>query len=158
MKVVVRKAGPGDGATLHAMVKALAIHHGYESEFKAHPQDFEAALSVPGSVVSAILAEADGMPAGCAIFHRSFSTFRGRETMYLEDLSVLPQFRRRGIAKALMKAVAQEAVHRGVPSVSWLMMGWNKEARSLYEALGAEVEGDNCFCRLHGDELKRLAE
>ena len=158
MTVMVREAQPGDGAALHAMVRELAISHGYEKHFSASEGDFETALFQPGAYVGALIAMIDGIPAGCAIWHRSFSTFRGRETIYLEDLSVLPQFRRRGVAKALLRAVARLAARRGVPSVSWLMMAWNDGARALYEGVGAEVEDGNCFCRLTGAALERLAQ
>ncbi len=157
MMVAIRRAVPGDGAVLHAMVRELAISHGYETEFEATSADFDRMLSDPQRLAAALIADVSGKPAGCAIFHRSFSTFRGKETMYLEDVSVLPEFRRKGVASALIKAVAQEAVARGVPSISWLMMGWNDGARKLYEGLGAEVEDGNCFCRLHGEALERLA-
>lgn len=157
MMIAIRKAVPGDGAALHAMVRELAVSHGCETEFKAKAEDFDRMLADPHRIAAALIAEISGKPAGCAIFHRSFSTFRGVETMYLEDVSVLPAFRRKGVASALIKAVAQEGVARGVPSISWLMMGWNDGARKLYEGLGAEVEDGNCFCRLHGEALKRLA-
>jgi GNAT superfamily N-acetyltransferase len=157
MTLVIRKAQPGDGAAIHAMVQALAESHGYGDHVFASPQDFENALFQPNAIVGAFVAAVAGQPAGCAIWHRSFSTFRGRETIYLEDLSVLPEFRRRGIAKALLKQVAILAVERGAPQVYWLMMGWNDGARKLYAEAGAEIEDGNCFCRLHGEALERLA-
>ena len=92
-----------------------------------------------------------------ATWQRSYATFMGRETMYLEDISVLPPFRRRGIATALLKAVARLAVERRAAAVTWLMMGWNTEARGLYEKLGATIYDDNCFCKLSGEALERLA-
>jgi len=155
--MAIRPVRPGDGAALHEMVKTLAISHGHETEFTAKPDDYERALFQPNPVIGAFLAEVSGVPAGCAIWHRSFSTFRGTETIYLEDLSVLPDFRRRGIARSLLKAVAQMAVARNVPALFWLMMGWNDGARALYQGVGAEIESGNSFCHLSGDALARLA-
>lgn len=157
MSVVVRPARPGDGAAIHAMVLALAISHGHGKDMVARPKDFEAALFNPDPIVGVLIATLDGVPAGCAIWHRSFGTFRGRELMYLEDLSVLPQFQRRGIGQALLRAVARLAVEKGYPSVFWMMMAWNEGARALYQAAGAEIEDGACFCRLHGEALERLA-
>ncbi|MFT3987059.1 GNAT family N-acetyltransferase [Aestuariivirga sp.] len=156
--VTIRPARPGDGSALQELVKSLAISHGYEKEFFGTPELYETALFCPNPVIGAFLAEVSGTPAGCAIWHRSFSTFRGKEIIYLEDLSVLPDFRRRGIAKALLKAVAQLAAARDIPEVFWLMMDWNDGARALYESVGAEIEGGNSFCRLSGDALARLAQ
>ncbi len=157
MSMVIRPATSGDGPAIHAMVRALAQSHGEEEHFTATPESFEAALADPHPVVGAFLALIDGEPAGCAIWHRSFSTFRGCETLYLEDLSVLPAFRRRGVARALLKEVSRLAVERGYPSVYWLMMAWNDGARRLYDEVGAEIEEGTCVCRLYGAALESLA-
>jgi GNAT superfamily N-acetyltransferase len=157
MSLAIRPARPGDGAVIHAMALELARSHGHEDDFAASPEDFETALFQPGAIVGALIAELDGEAAGSAFWHRSFATFRGREVMYLEDLSVLPRFQRRGVGRALLKAVAQLAVARGYPVVAWMMMGWNDGARALYQATGAEAEDGLCLWRLHGDALRRLA-
>ena len=39
----------------------------------------------PEPIVGTLIAEYDGALAGCAVWHRSFSTNRGAEVMYLED-------------------------------------------------------------------------
>ena len=78
--------------------------------------------------------------------------------MYLEDLSVLPEHRRKGIARALLKALASEAKARGFPSIYWIMMGWNDDARALYAEVGAEYDDGACYYRLSDDKLIRLAE
>ena len=158
MSIVVWAAEPGDGQAIHAMVEALAISHDEVEHFIAKPSDYEAALFMPGAIIGGFLATLDDQPAGCAIWHRSFSTFRGRETIYLEDLSVLPAFRRRGIARVMLRAVAQLAVARGLPAVIWEMMDWNEGARNLYESVGAEIEHGFRKCRLHGEALQRLAQ
>lgn len=158
MTLVVRPARPGDGKIIHAMALELARSHGHEAEFFAVPDDFEAALFRPGPVVGAFIAEIDAAPAGSAFWHRSFTTFMGREVIYMEDLLVLPGFQRQGVGKALLKAVAQMAVEKGFPSVYWLMMDWNDGARKFYESTGAEFEDGMSLCRLHGEALSRLAE
>jgi GNAT superfamily N-acetyltransferase len=156
MTLVIREARAGDGAAIHAMVKALAVSHNEEAHFTATPAQYEAALSDPASVIGAFIALWNGVPAGCSIWHRSFSSFRGRESLYLEDLSVLPDFRRRGIARALLGRVAQLAVARGAASVHWLMQPWNDGARTLYRDAGAEIEEGLCQWRLQGEALERL--
>lgn len=117
----------------------------------------ETALFCANPVVGCLVAEHDGQLAGCAFWHRSFSTFRGCEVMYLEDLSVLPAYRRRGIAKALLAGIARIACERRYPSITWMMMAWNAEARKLYESIGAEIEDGTCYCRVQGAALDRLA-
>ena len=153
----IQTARPGDGEALWQTTRALAESHGHLADFKATPADFEQALFGPSPVIGALIARWDGALAGTAIWQRSFSSFRGKETMYLEDLSVLPAFRRKGIGRALLAEVARVAVARGVPGIAWLMMDWNEGARQLYAASGAELEPGYTFCRLHGDALRMMA-
>lgn len=155
--ITVRPIKPGEGGALFSMVRALADSHGFLSHLVATPEMYEAALFSKQPIVGALLAEVDGELAGCAVWHRSFSTFRGAEVMYLEDLSVLPQFRRRGLARALLKAVAALAIEKSYPSIYWLMMDWNSEASALYKSVGAEIEPGTSFCRIHGPALQALA-
>ena len=157
MSIEIRAAAPGDGAMLHGMIHELAVNHGAEQYFTAAPEDFDRMLADPRGIGGALLAFLDGAPAGCATWQRMFSTFRGRETVYLEDLSVLPRFRSRGVGHALLKAMAKLALARGTTRLHWLMMAWNDEARRFYLAAGAEVEDGNCYCTLEGAALERLA-
>lgn len=157
MSLSIRQAVAGDGAVLHAMVRELAVNHGHEQDFTAVPQDYERFLGDANAINGAFIGFWNGEAAGCAIWQRSYSTFRGRETLYLEDLSVLPQFRGRGIGTALLKSVARFAVARKLAAVTWLMMAWNDGARRVYAAAGAEIEDGNCLCRLSGPALERLA-
>jgi GNAT superfamily N-acetyltransferase len=124
----------------------------------ATAMDYEAALFCANPIIGALVALVDERPAGTALWHRSFSTSVGKEVMYLEDLVVLPDFRRQGVAEALMKEVAKTALNRGYKKIFWLMMEWNKGARRLYTKLGAEIEDGNCYCSLEDQALVDLAK
>lgn len=154
----VRSLLPGEGAALLELTRALAEHHGYAEHLQATSEMFEHEFFKADSIIGALVAEEGGKLLGCALWHRSFSSFRGREVIYLEDLSVLEAHRGRGIGRLLMQAMARLAIAREFPSIYWIMMGWNEEGRRFYESLGAEIENDNCYCRIHGDALTRLAQ
>jgi GNAT superfamily N-acetyltransferase len=158
MTIDIRPIMPGEGTVLLTMVRALAESHGFLDKYTVTTDDLERALFAPHPIIGCLLAFLDGMPAGCAFWHRSFTTSRGREIMYLEDLSVLPDYRRKGIARALLKALAVEATKLGFPSIYRLMMGWNDGARALYLEAGAECDEGMCYYRLSDDALIRLAE
>ncbi|WP_162918192.1 GNAT family N-acetyltransferase [Taklimakanibacter deserti] len=156
--IEVRPIRPGEGAALLTMVRALAESHGFLDKQTATAEDLERALFAEHPIVGCLLAFVDGKPAGCAFWHRSFTTARGREVIYLEDLSVLPEFRRKGVARALLKDLAGEAKRRGYPSIYWLMKSWNEGARALYAETGAEIEEGLVFCRLADEALTLWAE
>ena len=83
---------------------------------------------------------------GFALFFHNFSTFLGRAGIYLEDLFVLPEFRKRGYGKALLKRLAAIAVERGCGRLDF------------YMSLGAEPMSDWTTYRITGDTLRRMAE
>ena len=157
MTIAVRSINPGEGPALLKMVRALAESHGFLDKQTATSEDLERALFAPEPIVGCLLAFHDDNPAGCAFWHRSFATSRGCEVMYLEDLSVLPQYRRKGVARALLQALAAEAKRRGYPSIYWLMKSWNEGARALYAEVGAEIEEGIVFCRLADEALIKWA-
>lgn len=92
----------------------------------------------PGSerYFECILAEVDDHVAGMALFFPVYSTWRGR-CLHLEDLIVRPQFRGRGIGKALLTRVAAIAVERGCARLFWHVLDWNQTAIDFYKSLGA---------------------
>ena len=159
LMIEVREIRPGEGHLILGPTREIAkTHWGGADAVKATGADFEKALFCDAPIVSAQVAFVDGVFAGSAFWHRSFSTNYGREVMYLEDIAVLPDFRRQGVAEALLKAVAKVAVAHGYPKVYWLMMHWNDGARKLYEGVGAHVEDGNCYCSLQGQALTDLAQ
>ena len=66
------------------------------------PAALAAALFGPERNIAAVLAECEGQPAGFALYLYTFSTFRGRRNLYVEDLFVRPPFRRVGVGRALV--------------------------------------------------------
>lgn len=94
----------------------------------------------PREPVHALVAEENGRLLGFAhfIFHRSTSVIA--ETCYLQDLFTLETARGRGIASALIDAVAGRAKAHGAARVYWQTHETNAVARSLYDRV-AEYSG-----------------
>ena len=106
----------------------------------------------------ALLAFADDEPAGFAVYFHTYSTFLARRSMYLEDLYVSPEYRRRGLSTLLLRRVAAIAVERGCGRFEWTVLDWNTDAHRFYEDLGAEMLPEWRIFRIHGDALRHLAE
>ena len=105
-----------------------------------------------------IFALADGKEAGFALFFHNFSTFLGRAGIYLEDLYVKPEYRGRGIGKALLKKLGAVAVERGCGRLEWWCLDWNKSSIDFYRSMGAEPMEDWTVYRIAGETLKKLAD
>ena len=106
----------------------------------------------------ALLAFASDEPAGFAVYFHTYSTFLARLGMYLEDLYVSPEYRRRGLGTLLLRRVAAIAVERGCGRFEWVALDWNTDAHRFYEDLGAEMLPELRVFRIHGDALVQLGK
>lgn len=100
----------------------------------------------------------DEKEVGFALFFHNFSTFLGRAGIYLEDLFVLPEYRKRGYGKALLQQLAKIALERGCGRLEWWCLDWNKPSIEFYLSLDAEPMDEWTVYRLTGDTLRKLAE
>jgi GNAT superfamily N-acetyltransferase len=96
-------------------------------------------------------------PAGLALYFYNYSTWRGHAGIYLEDLFVRPQYRGRGVGKALLAEVAAIAVAEGCPRFEWAVLDWNTPALDFYGSLGAERLTEWRIMRVSGGALAALA-
>ena len=104
-----------------------------------------------------LLVEASGRPVGFAVFFTSFSTWLGRAGIFLEDLFVLPNERRKGYGKGLLQHLAQIAMERGCGRLEWNCLDWNQPSIDFYLSLGAAKMDCWTTYRLEGDTLEALA-
>ena len=104
-----------------------------------------------------LFAVLEGREVGFALFFHNFSTFLGRAGLYLEDLFVLPEYRGRGVGKAILRRLAALAVERGCGRLEWWCLDWNTPSIAFYRALGAEPMSDWTVYRITGQTLQDLA-
>ncbi|HZQ24819.1 MAG TPA: GNAT family N-acetyltransferase [Terriglobales bacterium] len=105
----------------------------------------------------ALIGEWDGSPAGYALFFGVYSTWEGRPGLFLEDLFVRPQFRRKGIGKALLAHVAGVAQRENCYGVRWEVLDWNQKAIDMYKGLGAIFLDQWRSVLLTHEALQRMA-
>ena len=155
--VHVRPAEPRDVARIATFIRDLARYEKLEHLVDGDAARLHEHLFGPRPVCEALLAEHAGEPAGFALFFTTYSTFRMRPCLYLEDLFVAEPLRGRGIGLALLRRLAALAVARGCPRLDWSVLDWNTPAIGFYEAQGAVLLRDWRTCRLEGDALARCA-
>ena len=109
------------------------------------------------SLFHVLLAERADRVIAYAIWFLTYSSFLARPTLYLEDIFVLESERRRGVAEAVMRALAREAGERGCGRMEWSVLTWNTPAIALYERIGATRLEEWRTYRLTGEPLEQLA-
>ncbi|KAH0979937.1 hypothetical protein GBA52_007114 [Prunus armeniaca] len=95
----------------------------------------------------------DACVAGFVLFFPNYSTFLAKPGFYIEDLFVRECYRRKGLGKMLLSAVAKQAVKMGYGRVEWVVLDWNVNAIRFYEEMGAKILQEWRICRLTGDAL-----
>lgn len=153
----IRRAVPEDVPALVELVYDLAEYEKARHECTLTAEQLHTALFGPAPALFAHVATLDEQVAGCAIWFLNYSTWDGVHGIYLEDLFVKPQARGSGLGKALIAALAEEAVRNGYSRVSWSVLTWNTPSIEFYESLGADVQDDWVGYRLSGAALTALA-
>jgi hypothetical protein len=156
MPLQIRPAQPGDTPQLLALIRALADYERLADRVTATEASIEAELFGARPLVEALIGWENDRAVGFALFFHNFSTFLGRRGLYLEDLFVVPEARRHGYGRALIRHLAQLAVARGCGRFEWSVLEWNQPAIDFYRALGAELLDDWRICRVSGEALQRL--
>jgi GNAT superfamily N-acetyltransferase len=145
-------------ATLLSLVRGLAEYEHLEAYVRATEDDLRAHLFGPRPSASAILAEVAGVVVGFALYFPTFSSFRGRQGVWLEDIFVRPEYRGRGIGKALIATVARIAAECGSGRLEWCVLDWNEPAIGFYRGLGATLHPEWIISRVGGEALEKLAQ
>jgi ribosomal protein S18 acetylase RimI-like enzyme len=156
-RFTIRMAGPDDAPAIATLVRELAIYVKHEQDAKATPDDFRRHLFGPRPSAEAALAELGEETVGFALWFSTFSTFRGQPGIYLEDLFVKPECRGLGLGKALLAAVAAQALERGCGRLEWSVLNWNTAAIGFYRSLGARSLDEYATYRIDEEPLRRLA-
>jgi GNAT superfamily N-acetyltransferase len=161
----VRAATPADVPSIFSLVLALARYEKLEHEVSATEADLAAHFFGDRPYAEALVAhpaaaeqeESHAPAVGFALYFHNYSTFLGRPGIYLEDLFVLPEHRRRGHGRALFAALARVAVERRCGRLEWAVLNWNEPAIAFYRSLGARRLDEWSTFRMTGEAIANLA-
>ncbi|MGQ5521768.1 GNAT family N-acetyltransferase [Chitinimonas sp. PSY-7] len=157
-----RQAKPGDAPALHELVCALAEYEKLTHLCTGNAEQLHEHLWGAKPYAEALIAEVDkgDVPyaVGFALYFHNYSSFLTKPGLYLEDLFVLPEYRRNGIGEALFREVAIKAVERDCGRFEWAVLDWNAPALSFYRKLGATVMPDWRICRATGSIIRCMAD
>jgi GNAT superfamily N-acetyltransferase len=139
------------------MIHGLAEFERAADHCTVTEKQISAALFGSSPTVQAHIAEVNGEVAAMALWFLNFSTWDGVAGIFLEDLFVRPRFRRRGLARGLLAALAAECLANGYTRLSWAVLNWNSDAIALYDGIGAHAQREWTTYRLSGSRLAELA-
>lgn len=153
----IRLATPEDAPLLHELITGLAVYEREPDAVKATVEDIRTSLFGDAATAHALICEADGKAAGFAVYFYNYSTWLGRNGIYLEDLFVRPEERGRGAGLALLRHLAQQAVEKNCGRFEWSVLDWNQSAIEFYRAAGARPMSEWTIFRMEGQALADFA-
>jgi GNAT superfamily N-acetyltransferase len=158
MNFTIREATSEDAGIILGFIRELAIYEKEPDAVVATEQDIAARLFNPETTTKALIGESGGEAVGFAVYFLSYSTWLGKDGLFLEDLYVSPDHRGSGFGKALLKHLARIAVDRDCGRFEWNVLDWNEPAIRFYESLGAKPQSEWVGYRLDGQALRDLAK
>ena len=95
--------------------------------------------------------------AGMALYIYNYSTWRGKPGIFLDDLFVRPQYRKKGYGKMLLQRLAEEVLKIDGCRLEWNCSVMNESSLAWYRSFGAREMREWIPLRLEWDALENLA-
>jgi GNAT superfamily N-acetyltransferase len=155
-EVTVRAATVDDVELLHRFSIDLATYEDAPDAVTATPQTLARDGFGEDPQFAALIAERAGKPVGFALYTFNYSVWTAARGIFVEDIWVVPEERRGGVARTLMTALAKECAAKGFRRIDLNVLDWNP-ARGFYEKLGFRWIRTWLPYRLAGAALAALA-
>lgn len=152
--IKLRFAVAEDVALILVFIKELAAYEGLLDQVMATEEILTNSLFIEKKA-EVVIAEYNNEPVGFALFFHNFSTFLGRPGIYLEDLYVRPEWRGRGIGKALLDYLLQLAQARNCGRLEWWCLDSNNPAIEFYKKNGAVPMSDWTVYRITEEKFNQ---
>ena len=153
--IVIRKGRKADSKELIRLVLALAKFEHLEPPSEAGRKRLVEDVFENKRINLFVAAEGKRL-LGYALYFYTYSSFLAKPSLYLEDLFVLEEHRKRGVGSALFKRCVSEAVAKECGRMEWAVLTWNEKALRFYEKLGAKRQSEWYTYRLDENSLGKI--
>ena len=128
---------------------------------KLDPPDDEAKIRLRNDGLSknpkyeAYLAKINDKAIAYIIYFMSYSSFLALPTLYLEDIFVLKEYRKKGIGQKLFNFCVKKADEKKCGRIEWHVLDWNKPGINFYEKNMARHLKEWKYYRLDNKDFKK---
>lgn len=156
-EITIRDAVIEDAQTILGFVRQLAREEKAEQEVETNREQLTKTLFGKAATAHAVICESDKIPVGHAVYFFNYSTWQGKNGLYIEDLYLSPDYRNCGAGKKIIAYLCRLALERDCGRVEWSVLDWNLPAIGFYDSLGAKPQTEWIRYRLSGKTLETLA-
>ena len=130
--IIIREAVKQDCKRLMELIHQLAVYEKAPDEVTVSLEHFEESGFGENPVWWALVAEADGIVQGFALYYIRYRTWKG-QYMFLEDFIVTEEFRGKGLGKLLFDKLIEVAKEKKFKGMVWQVFDWNEPAINFYK-------------------------
>ena len=156
MSASVRWARPEDAGDILRFIRELAEYEKEPDAVEVDEPTLRAQLANDRPPFECLIACQGEDPVGFALFFPTYSTWRGKAGLWLEDLYVTPAARGEGHGARLFRRLGQLAIERGYGRLELTALDWNEPAIAFYRRFGAHPMSEWTTWRIDGEALERL--
>ncbi|HEY7216865.1 MAG TPA: GNAT family N-acetyltransferase [Candidatus Binatia bacterium] len=153
----IQAATKADVPVIFSFIQKLADYERLSHEVTATEKSLTETLFGRRRTAEVAIGYFKRKPVGFVLFFHNYSTFLGQPGIYIEDLFVDEEFRRRGFGSALLRYVATLATDRSCGRLEWSVLDWNEPAVNFYKKIGAVPMSEWTVFRVTGEKLAKLA-
>ncbi len=154
---IIRKATIEDSPLILEFIRQLAIYEKLEHQLENTVTSIEKWI-FEEKKAEVIFLMVDDKEVGFALYFYNYSTFVGKPGLYIEDIFILPEYRKMGLGKKVLSYLAQKALEEGCGRMEWVCLDWNETSINFYQSLEAKPLSDWIIFRLTEDKIKKLAK
>ncbi len=156
---VVRPAGPEDAEAIAALMDELDRFYGADLVEPVEQRAAQIRATVLSSLPPAhvLLAWEGNQPVGLATYSFLWPAAGVTQSLYLKELYVAADHRRRGVGELLLQHVCQVALDYDCSRVEWTTDDGNRHAQAFYEELGVAKNHAKIVYRLEGASIAKFA-
>ena len=158
-EILLRPATAGDAADIVRLLRGLNEHLGQPAVRGLSVAEVVAYGFGERPAFEVVLAvrRGDGRAIGLALYFFTFSTWRGRPGVYVQDLYAEPATRGGGLGRRLLAAAAAAGAARGCDHLLLSVAVRNVAAQGFYHRLGLEPVESDLLYRLDGAAFDALS-
>lgn len=155
-KIVFKRVNNKNFDVFFNLVKTLAEYE------KQEPLDFNIKRRLKKDALSktpmfeAYLTKLKSRYLGYFIFFMTYSSYQALPTLYIEDIFVLEEERRKGIGQKIFDFCVKLAKEKGCGRMEWCVYNWNKPAINFYKKNNATLLNKKYY-RLTKDQIEKFS-
>ena len=148
----IRKANKNDFETICLYIRKIAEYEKMLDDITWSNKELYEQLFIKENAY-VLIGELDNKPIGFALYCTTFSTFRGKQTLYLEDLFIDEEYRNKGYGKMFFTELLKIAKTSNAGRMEWVCLDWNISSINFYKYLGAKAMDEWTTYRLSDDKF-----